>query len=224
MSDFEHHTHADEPDEHSRPLHLETLDESQLTRVYEMIMDAQRLAGPMSAARHELIGKLERVEESKLVKDKLLNERCSICYTPFGALIAEEEMMLAMDTPGASERSLGVTRLQRCGHYFCRKDISKWILEGNDLCPYCRAPYLANTTGNDAAPANPASGGATPHGGQPEEDELEAAVRLFEERQQQSSLPSLSGSDGFLRVLREGAGQQQQWRRPASHGGSSMYS
>lgn len=30
--------------------------------------------------------------------------------------------MLAMDTPGASERALGVTRLQRCGHYFCRKE------------------------------------------------------------------------------------------------------
>jgi hypothetical protein len=57
--------------------------------------------------------------------------------------------MLAMDTPGASERALGVTRLQRCGHYFCRKEyvfirpnpglcaaqptscsIAKWILEG----------------------------------------------------------------------------------------------
>ena len=47
MSDFEPHIHADEPNDDTRPLHLENLNESELTRVYEMIMDAQRLAGPL---------------------------------------------------------------------------------------------------------------------------------------------------------------------------------
>jgi hypothetical protein len=72
------------------------------------------------------------------------DERCSICYTPFGALLAEEEMMLAMDTPGASERALGVTRLQRCGHYFCRKE---YVFPSLSIHPSIR--LLAREPNND---------------------------------------------------------------------------
>jgi hypothetical protein len=118
-----------------------------------------------SAARSELIDKLERIDESRLgplmsgyyffiqTYDRncqhksrtgrltvmglrgdqyhcstirtdsinLLGEHCAICYNTFAAIIAEEEMIQALDTP-VSERELGVTKLQKCGHYFCRKE------------------------------------------------------------------------------------------------------
>ena len=41
------------------------------------------------------------------------------------AIVAEEEMALAMDSPAhAPPEELGVTRLDGCGHIFCRKELS----------------------------------------------------------------------------------------------------
>lgn len=50
---------------------------------------------------------------------------CPICIVPFLALITEEEMARAMDSPAQPVEELGVTRLAgdgRCGHVFCRKE------------------------------------------------------------------------------------------------------
>lgn len=130
------------------------LSEMEIEAAFEQLMQARNLLGPLSAARYELVDKLERIEESRL--GSLMNEHCSICYNSFAAIIAEEEMLLANDTP-VSERDLGVTKLQTCGHYFCRKDISKWILEGNDACPYCRVSYLPESARNQAETSNAAA-------------------------------------------------------------------
>lgn len=51
----------------------------------------------------------------------LVEEHCSICYDSFEAIIAKEEQFIAMDIP-IPESQLGVTKLQNCGHYFCRKE------------------------------------------------------------------------------------------------------
>jgi hypothetical protein len=55
----------------------------------------------------------------------IADNACPICIVPFLALIAEEEMARAMDSPAQPVEELGVTRLVgdgRCGHVFCRKE------------------------------------------------------------------------------------------------------
>jgi len=65
---------------------------------------------------------------------------CPICLVPFGALLAQEELANAMDSP---LDDLGVTRLAKtCGHLFCRKDISTWIRDAHTSCPTCRTAII----------------------------------------------------------------------------------
>jgi hypothetical protein len=48
---------------------------------------------------------------------------CPICFTALPALLAEEELGYARDSPAYAAGELGVTRLaQSCGHVFCRKE------------------------------------------------------------------------------------------------------
>jgi hypothetical protein len=48
---------------------------------------------------------------------------CPICFTPLLAILAEEEMAQAMDSPAYAAGDLGVTRIAKtCGHIFCRKE------------------------------------------------------------------------------------------------------
>jgi hypothetical protein len=51
----------------------------------------------------------------------------------FLAVLAEEEMAEAMESPTHSQNELGVNQMDKphqCGHIFCRRDIVKWISEG----------------------------------------------------------------------------------------------
>ncbi|KIY51632.1 hypothetical protein FISHEDRAFT_5476, partial [Fistulina hepatica ATCC 64428] len=91
-----------------------------------------------------LLDRLPRLTEAQ-IKALGDNDCCPICLTSFLALLAEEEMALAMDSPAHSPVNLGVTRLNepwQCGHVFCRKDISTWIRDGHDSCPLCRQPLV----------------------------------------------------------------------------------
>lgn len=48
---------------------------------------------------------------------------CPICFNSFLAILASEEMALAMDSPAVATEDLGLTRLaDTCGHIFCRKE------------------------------------------------------------------------------------------------------
>lgn len=48
---------------------------------------------------------------------------CPICFNTFLAVLASEEMALAMDSPAVATEELGVTRLvETCGHIFCRRE------------------------------------------------------------------------------------------------------
>ena len=74
-------------------------------------------------------------------------------------ILTEEEMALAMDTPAHPIEDLGVTRLGKCGHLFCVKELSvtspptaqylltplllffsssirSWVLQGVRVCIY----------------------------------------------------------------------------------------
>ncbi|KAI8978687.1 hypothetical protein BD414DRAFT_444837 [Trametes punicea] len=86
---------------------------------------------------------LPRLSESDLAALGQSDSTCPICLTSLLALLAEEEMALAMDSPAHPAEELGVTRLvQTCGHVFCRKDIREWLFQGNTTCPTCRRPFM----------------------------------------------------------------------------------
>ncbi|KAF7301628.1 MFS sugar [Mycena indigotica] len=90
--------------------------------------------------RLELISALPRLSEQQIHDAGQTDSFCPICYTPFPALLAEEETALAIDSPAHPADELGVTKLGQswqCGHFFCRKDISKWIHGGHGSCPMC---------------------------------------------------------------------------------------
>lgn len=99
------------------------------------------------------------VNEAELDKLGHKDSTCPICFLPLLAVLAEEEMALAMDSPAHASSHLGVTRLEKtCGHIFCRKDISKWILQHRNSCPLCRTPFVppsqdsSNQTANSEEP------------------------------------------------------------------------
>jgi len=88
-----------------------------------------------------LIDVLPRLTEGQIRDLGHHDSLCPICFTPFTALLAEEETALAMDSPAYPADELGVTKLAaswQCGHLFCRRDISKWIRGGHGSCPMCR--------------------------------------------------------------------------------------
>ncbi|KAI0372132.1 hypothetical protein BV20DRAFT_964221 [Pilatotrama ljubarskyi] len=94
---------------------------------------------------------LPKLTESDLETLGESDSTCPICLTSLLAVLAEEEMALAMDTPAHPVEELGVTRLvDTCGHIFCRKDIRGWLYQGNTTCPTCRRPFIAPAPGDDA--------------------------------------------------------------------------
>jgi len=130
----------------------------------DLLMGGQ--AGPPSRRQEiqELLGSFPRLSEADLIKlghgDN--DTTCPICITPLPAILAEEEMAVAMESPAHPFEELGVTRLwiesreegQRgCGHLFCRRCISKWIAGGHDSCPTCRYLIVPRPTGADSSAA-----------------------------------------------------------------------
>ncbi|KAJ7179149.1 hypothetical protein C8R46DRAFT_1211749 [Mycena filopes] len=93
--------------------------------------------------RSLIISHLPRLSEDQIRGLGHHDSLCPICFTPFIAILAEEETALAMDSPAYPADELGVTKLGetwQCGHLFCRRDISKWI-RGARLVP--NVPPLA---------------------------------------------------------------------------------
>ncbi|KAI0754951.1 hypothetical protein C8Q80DRAFT_1117491 [Daedaleopsis nitida] len=77
---------------------------------------------------------LPKLIESDLATLGQSDSTCPICLTSLLAILAEEEMAIAMDSPAHPIEELGVTRLvNTCGHIFCRKELSALL------------PYSAST-------------------------------------------------------------------------------
>lgn len=55
---------------------------------------------------------------------EIIDSSCPICLNSLLTIVTEEEMALAMDSPATPVQSLGVTKLETCGHIFCRKELS----------------------------------------------------------------------------------------------------
>ncbi|KAF7332166.1 MFS sugar [Mycena kentingensis (nom. inval.)] len=106
--------------------------------------------------RLRLIEDLPRLTEDQVKDTQESDSLCPICYTPFLAILAEEETALAMDSPAHPADELGVTKLDQswqCGHLFCRRDISKWIRSGHASCPMCRRSLVDSTAPQSATAA-----------------------------------------------------------------------
>ncbi|KAJ7638776.1 hypothetical protein FB45DRAFT_1055014 [Roridomyces roridus] len=102
---------------------------------------------------HKLVENLPRLTEQQVHDLGKHDALCPICFTPFAAILAEEETALAMDTPAYPVEDLGVTKLAeswQCGHLFCRRDISKWINGGHGSCPMCRRSLAQGGTADES--------------------------------------------------------------------------
>ncbi|KAJ7591115.1 hypothetical protein C8J56DRAFT_1047334 [Mycena floridula] len=55
------------------------------------------------------------------------SDACPICLVPF------EECF---------QQDAGLTKLEGCGHLFCRADLVQWIQNMHGSCPTCRQPFL----------------------------------------------------------------------------------
>jgi len=97
-----------------------------------------------------LIDGLPHINEKQLADLGEKESSCPICFTSYLAIIAEEELALAMESPAHPVDMIGVTKLSQpwqCGHMFCRRDISKWIIDGHNSCPLCRHTLVEGNQG-----------------------------------------------------------------------------
>ncbi|EAU84747.1 hypothetical protein CC1G_00266 [Coprinopsis cinerea okayama7 len=82
------------------------------------------------------------------------DEICAICLTPFSAILAEADAANGVEAPPSQpvpgsyiedeegECLEGITKVDVCGHRFCRRDLSEWIKGFHGSCPTCRQPFL----------------------------------------------------------------------------------
>ncbi|KAL1700171.1 hypothetical protein EV121DRAFT_283563 [Schizophyllum commune] len=131
-----------------------------------------QVANAMRSASNELspqdvetlLDGLPRLAEQEVERLGHKESVCPICYNTLLAILSEEETAIAMDSPAHPIEELGVTRLAadwQCGHIFCRRDISKWIRDGHDSCPACRARLVQRS--EPSADAHP-TGMPSPQG------------------------------------------------------------
>jgi len=121
-----------------------------LQSVIEQQMSMNASASQLSSAEIQtVVADLQRVDEKDIIHLGSSDSLCSICFAPYIAILSEEEMALAMDSPAHPIEELGLAKLAQswqCGHIFCRRDITKWITSGHDSCPMCRRRFLLQTS------------------------------------------------------------------------------
>ncbi|TFK75951.1 hypothetical protein BDN72DRAFT_831383 [Pluteus cervinus] len=196
----------------SNPLH------EALQQMEQFMAEAGGTAGTLTPTQiDELLSLLPHLTEKQVEKLGHKDSMCSICYNSFSSLLAEEEMALAMDSPAHPIEELGVTILDKpwqCSHIFCRKDIRKWVKDGNNSCPVCRRNLLQLPEDASDTSSNR------------QEDDRALLERLF--FQQFSSVPGGPALQGGLPADFAGIighnPQPAQRDDDDSHGYSAMYS
>lgn len=71
-------------------------------------------------------------------------DNCPICLLPFIEILHDE------DGKGDDEEG-GVTKIEGCGHLFCRRDLIEWIKTHHLNCPTCRFQFIQINTYQDDA-------------------------------------------------------------------------
>ncbi|KAG7096999.1 hypothetical protein E1B28_004394 [Marasmius oreades] len=116
--------------------------------------------------KQDVIEAFSRLEENDVIALGHQDSVCPICFTSLLALLSEEETAIAMDSPAHPTEELGVIRLSepwQCGHIFCKRDISRWVLDGHDSCPTCRRPLVKTTDSGSQTDATQADTGGDAH-------------------------------------------------------------
>ncbi|KAI0796844.1 hypothetical protein C8Q75DRAFT_214029 [Abortiporus biennis] len=98
------------------------------------------------------ISNLPRLSREDLKEN--LDDSCPICLVPFENILGSGKREGGggglLSFGGFFERREerenvvddGVTRLEGCGHVFCRSDLIAWILGFHGTCPTCRNPFI----------------------------------------------------------------------------------
>ncbi|KAF7352821.1 RING-type domain-containing protein [Mycena venus] len=136
-----------------------------------------------------------RLTEAEIRDQDHHDSLCPICFTPFAAILAEEETALAMDSPAYPADELGVTKLAaswQCGHLFCRRDISKWIRGGHGSCPMCRRSLVESPSNSSSEPSGTAEEPTT----SPADAELLNQIRTFMEELHSNGAVAYVDHDG----------------------------
>ncbi|THH31323.1 hypothetical protein EUX98_g2894 [Antrodiella citrinella] len=75
-----------------------------------------------------------------------VDDSCGICLQPFDAIVNGDRQETGEGTmtlgSGEEIRLDGITRLEECGHMFCRTDLIEWIKGYHGTCPACRHQFL----------------------------------------------------------------------------------
>ncbi|KAI0787161.1 hypothetical protein BC629DRAFT_1440340 [Irpex lacteus] len=97
-------------------------------------------------------------------------DSCPICLNPFTAIYAGEVQnegtatLSGVVAPKLVDMS-GLTRLEGCGHVFCRVDLIEWIRGSHGTCPACRHTFA------DIRPITESDGESSDGDYVPEDDE-----------------------------------------------------
>ncbi|TFK28784.1 hypothetical protein FA15DRAFT_691563 [Coprinopsis marcescibilis] len=80
------------------------------------------------------------------------HEMCAICLMPFSSIPSEgnqtgDNLNQQNEAQSIPQEQLedtvyGVTKLDYCGHTFCKRDLTEWINGLHGSCPTCRHPFL----------------------------------------------------------------------------------
>ncbi|KAJ7179990.1 hypothetical protein C8R43DRAFT_384296 [Mycena crocata] len=144
----------------------------------------------------KLVSSLPRLTEEQVRDAGHHDSLCPICFTPFAAILAEEETALAMDSPAYPADQLGVTKLAetwQCGHLFCRRDISRWIQDAHGSCPMCRRSLVESSGNPTEAPSTTA----------PDDAELLSQIRSYMEQLHSNGAVAYVDHDGEFRGFGE---------------------
>ncbi|KAF5363304.1 hypothetical protein D9756_000670 [Leucocoprinus leucothites] len=107
-----------------------------------------------------------------------LEDNCPICLLPFVEILQDEEESTekGLEEKEGDKEVGGITKLEECGHIFCRRDLVEWIKTHHLSCPTCRSRFIQINTYQDDASSDggeylPSSEG---------EDDIEVDADLFE--------------------------------------------
>ncbi|KAH8106012.1 hypothetical protein BXZ70DRAFT_1061436 [Cristinia sonorae] len=93
-----------------------------------------------------------------LVKEQVtLEDNCGICLQSFGTILEDESLNgMLLELEGGQKVELsGVTKLEGCGHVFCRLDLIEWIKGHHGTCPACRHQFLEIPSQSDVEESEP---------------------------------------------------------------------
>ncbi|TCD70423.1 hypothetical protein EIP91_003504 [Steccherinum ochraceum] len=121
--------------------YIDDLDPAQRSVSAESIVAVQREAQRLIA---QAILRLPTLRKDQVP----LNDNCGICLQGFEAIQEGEtqnEGSLQLED-GQEVLLSGVTKLEACGHMFCRLDLIEWIKGYHGTCPACRHQFLEITS------------------------------------------------------------------------------